>query len=188
MDEQVKKEVLVLLQQSLVAVQQDDIKTLRDLSNRIIHSAGIYQDESVILVSVVVYGLSKVLERSDYRAYRDWGRFHHVALTSLQQAAVFLQQNNEQQYVLTLQELLKSLDSLGSKLRVYVQDVMHQAHINKASRFYEHGVSVGRTAKLLGVSPWDLMDYVGSTGIADVEENMTLDVGRRLKFARGLFR
>ena len=188
MDERVKKEILAILQQSVAAVQQDDIKTLRDLSNRVIHSAGIYQDESVILVSVVVYGLSKVLERSDYRAYRDWGRFHQVALTSLQEAALALQQGDENRYVSILQGLLKSLDSLGSKLRAYIQEVMQRAHINKASRFYEHGVSVGRTAKLLGVSPWELMDYVGSTGIADVEENVTFDVGKRLKFARGLFR
>lgn len=188
MDEQVKKEVLALLEQSLLAVQQDDVKTLRDLSNRIIHSASIYQDESVILVSVVVYGLSKILERSDYRAYRDWGRFHQIAFRTLQNAMVCLQRGDEASYVGALQELLTSIDGLGSKLRGYIQEVMHQAHINKASRFYEHGVSVGRTAKLLGVSPWDLMDYVGGTGIADVEENMTLDVGKRLKFARGLFR
>ena len=188
MQDNVRKEVLKLLQEAYDAVKLEDVKRLRDLSNLIIHSAGIYQDEDIIAISVIVYGLSKTYERSDYRSFKDWGKFNQNSLDCLKQAYIHLMNKEDEKYLVVMKRLLVGIDSLGSKLKIYIKEVMQKANINKASRFYEHGVSFGRTARLLGVSPWELMDYIGETGIADVEENLTLDIGRRLKFARELFR
>jgi len=80
------------------------------------------------------------------------------------------------------------MNKLDSKLSVYVEEVFDKAKINKGSRLHEHGLSLGRTAKILGVSEWELMDYVGKTGIADVKLNLTKNIGERLKFARSLFK
>ena len=65
--------------------------------------------------------------------------------------------------------------------------MLNKARINKASRLYEHGISIGRTAELLGVTRFELMDYVGKTYIADVKENMTIGARERLMIARRLF-
>ena len=188
MNSSVKKEVVEVLKASYNAVREDDVKAIRDESNNLIQSASLYQDESVIAVSVILYGLSKIYERSDYRGYPEWEEFHENVLLCLKQAYLHLINNEDAKYNSALGKLLSSIDKLGSKLKKYIKDVMDKAHISKASRFYEHGVSVGRTAKLLGVSSWDLMDYVGGTGIADVEENITQNVFKRIKFTRGLFK
>ena len=38
---------------------------------------------------------------------------------------------------------------------------MRKASINKASRIYEHGISLGKTAQLLGITQWELTEYTG---------------------------
>jgi len=52
---------------------------------------------------------------------------------------------------------------------------------------YEHGLSIGKTAELLGINKWELMEYAGRTGISDVQENITISMKDRIKFVRGLF-
>ena len=187
MDNLAKKEVLEILKQSYDALQSDEVRRLRELSNRIVHSSALYQDESVIAVSVVVYGLSKMYERNDYREKREWLKFHQFILENLDLAYKSLMNSREDEYVICLQRLLGSIEKSGNKLRGYIQEVMYKAHINKGSRFYEHGISLGRTAGLLGISKWELMEYIGNTGIADVEESVTLSAKERLEIARRAF-
>ena len=55
--------------------------------------------------------------------------------------------------------------------------------IKKASRIYEHGISMQKTAKLLGISIWELAEYSGQTGISNVNLSITLDVKERIKNA-----
>ena len=52
---------------------------------------------------------------------------------------------------------------------------------------HEHGISMGQVAESLGVSLWDIMDYVGKTRIIDKFEYRT-DMKSKLEFTRGLFR
>ena len=60
--------------------------------------------------------------------------------------------------------------------------------INKASRIYEHGISMQRTAELLGISEWELSEYAGRTGISDVNLSITMDIKTRIEKAMELFR
>jgi predicted transcriptional regulator len=70
---------------------------------------------------------------------------------------------------------------LESNLKRSVQDVFQKARINKASKIYEHGISMGATAELLGISLWDLSSYVGQSTISDMKEGKTVDVRTRVK-------
>ncbi|MEM2462826.1 MAG: hypothetical protein QXD71_01515, partial [Candidatus Pacearchaeota archaeon] len=63
-----------------------------------------------------------------------------------------------------------------------------KAAINKASRIYEHGISRAETARLLGITQWELAEYVGLTGIADTDLSITLPIEKRIKLAESLFR
>ena len=68
-----------------------------------------------------------------------------------------------------------------------MQEVFRKASVNKASRLHEHGISLHKTARILGVTLWELNRYVGQTGIADVNLAYTLDLGKRIKQAEGIF-
>jgi len=96
--------------------------------------------------------------------------------------------NDLQGFEKVMKQYTATLEKIDKKLKVHIQDVFRKARINKASRLYEHGLSVGRTAELLGINKFEVMDYIGKTYIADVKENITIDSIERLKFSRSLFR
>jgi hypothetical protein len=76
---------------------------------------------------------------------------------------------------------------LSGNLKKYIQDVFRKASINEASKIYEHGISMEKTAKLLGITMFELAGYAGQTGISDVPESKTLDVRSRIKLAMEMF-
>ena len=83
-------------------------------------------------------------------------------------------------------EIRKAIEKLSGKLKNYIQDVFRSAEINKASRIYEHGISMEKTARLLGVSLFELARYSGEKE-DDIPESITVSVRQRIKFAMELF-
>jgi len=187
MDNGVKKEIIDVLRNSVEAIKNDDIKTLRDLSNKVINSSSVFQDEDVISIAVLTYSLSKIFERTDYRKYPSWHLFFETATNSLTEALFDLENNNLKNFENRMKSILDVIDRLDNKLKNYIKDVISNAQIVRGSRLYEHGLSLGRTAELLGISKWDLLEYAGRTGIADIREGLTLSEDKRLRIARGLF-
>ena len=73
-------------------------------------------------------------------------------------------------------------------MKSYIQDVFRKARINKASALYEHGISMEKTASLLGITMFELANYVGQREVAEVPEIKTIDVRSRIKLAMDMFR
>lgn len=188
MQEEVRKDILSILKDSLVCIGENNILKLKELSNHTLHNATIYQDEYSTSIAVLIYSLSKIFERTRYTEYRTWPIFQKKVLETIKKSIDFLEKNNTESYDLAIQNLLLTIDKLEHKLSLHIKEVIEKAKINKASRIHEHGISIEKTASLLGISEWELMDYVGGTGIADVKFAVTKDALTRLKFARGLFR
>src|SRR3989344_8230436 len=94
MKPEVKGEIVDVLKNSLDAIRDDNIKKLRDLSNKIINSSSLFQDEDIITVAVMTYSLSKIYERTDYRKYPGWKLFFETTNSSLN-GALFSLQNND---------------------------------------------------------------------------------------------
>ncbi len=188
MEEQVKQNILRLLDKALWAIKGNDIKTLKDLSNETIHDASVYQDRYSITIAVLFYSLSKIYERNvHYNQFKGWNLFCDNCIKELEEARRYLELGDLDSFDNALSRHIKLMGKIDRKLKQYIQDVFYNAKINKASRIYEHGISIGRTAELLGISRFELMDYIGTTYIADVEHNLTLSAADRLKIARGLF-
>ena len=62
-----------------------------------------------------------------------------------------LEIDNEKDYKKASKSLIQTIDKLDYKLRGYMIKVIEKAKVHKASRLHEHGISVGRTAEILGV-------------------------------------
>ncbi len=185
MEEHIRDDILEVLRQTIKAIHREDIKALKDLSNMTIHNASIHQDQYSISVSVLVYSLGKLYEREQYGQYKSWGFFCVGCVDKLQEAVRKLELKDYPGFDKVLKEFLKDLNKADKK--VYVKDIFQRAKINKASRLHEHGISLGRTAELLDISQFELMDYIGKTYIADVKEILTISEKDRLKTARSLF-
>jgi len=180
--------ILEVLKEAKEAIKNEDVIKLRDLSNQTIHSASIHQDADCILVAVIIYSLSKIIERTNYREYPSWNRFFDAFIEHINYAIIHLEKNNIDGFRQELERVRKDISKLTGNFKRHIQDVFRKAEINKASRIYEHGISMEKTAKLLGISIWDLAEYAGQTGISDVNFNITLPEKKRIKIAEDIFR
>lgn len=178
---------LRVLNETKIAIEKEDIISLKELSNQTLHSASIYRDTDSIAIAVIVYALSKMLERSNYRNYRQWPSFIKNFKICIDRAIIALEKNQESYFQAQLKCIRKQIGNLAGNFRKHVQDVFKKAEINKASRIYEHGISLQQTAHLLGVSIWDLAEYTGQSGIADVNLNLTMPEKLRIKQALDIF-
>lgn len=182
-----KENVLYILENTRKAIEEKNIFVMKEMSNRTVHSASVYQDPESIAVAVIVYALSKIYERSKYLQYKEWLFFEKNIKENLEKAIADLRQDRREEFKNDLQEIRNSIKMLSGHFRFYVEDVFRKAMINKASRIYEHGISMHQTAELLGISVFELNEYVGKTGIADVNLGITMDIKKRIEKAMKLF-
>ena len=73
-----------------------------------------------------------------------------------------------------------------NKLQKYIRRVVNDAQIKKGFKIYEHGISLGKTAELLGISQWELMKYIGGVKLSDTVKDK-IQLQHRLNYARELF-
>src|SRR3989339_327879 len=108
-------------------------------------------------------------------------------LKIFQETKEAIQKDDTKLFRKDLQKIRHSINQFSKKLKVYIKEVFRKASINKASRIYEHGISMEKTAELLGISMYELADYAGQTGISDVLLGKTLDTKDRIKLAMDMF-
>jgi len=179
--------VLNILERAKKAIKAEDIIEIKDLSNQTIHSAAIYQDADNIALAVILYCLGKILERRKYQDYSDWPKFEKNYEICIDRAIIALKRRDIEVYREQMECIRENIKKLSGNFRRYVEEIFRKASINKASRIYEHGISLEKTAKILGVTQWELTQYVGQTGIADVNLVYTKDIKQRIKEAQLMF-
>ena len=179
--------VLRILKEARQAIERGDNIALKELSNQTIHTASVSQDPDNIAVAVIVYSISKIIERKEgYQKQSGWKKFYNKVMAFLDDSIDALSRNDQSKFAKKVNEIRKDINKLSTDLKKYIQDVFQKASINKASKIYEHGISMEKTADLLGVSLYDLASYSGQKGIETPEEK-TASVRDRIKFAMRFF-
>ncbi len=143
--------------------------------------------EGSITIAVLVYTLSKLVERKDHLKIKKWTDFVKRINSFLSLAILALEEKKIDRYIEHLARARQSLNSISPNLKIYIQEVIRKASINKASQIYQHGISLEKTANLLGVTQWELSEYAGETKGTDTGYNMTLDARKRAKMALEFF-
>ncbi len=179
--------ILRILKETKRFVEEDKANELKTLSNQTIHVATISQDADNVVVAVLVYSLGKVMEREHYRDMEGWDEFYQAVVKNLGEAAVKLEKDDVVGARKNLGMIRNSLNKLEGDLGRYIKDVFRKAEINKAFKLYEHGLSSEKTAKLLGVSLWDMASYIGQSHIGDAKVAVSMDVKKRVAIAEGMF-
>ena len=188
MKDVVREDILSILDDAIRAIKNDDSSKLRDVSDHTIHDASIFQDKHSVSIAVVIYSLSKILQKNQYKIFKGWEKFYDDCLKYLNNARSALLKDNITDYDKNLKNLYTAISKLEHKLGSYITEVLNQAQIKKSGKIYEHGISTSRAAELLGVSTWELMGYLGHTRIIDAQPLMTKTVKERLKFTKSLFK
>ena len=180
---QEKENILRIFEGTKEAIKKEDVVKIKELSNQTVHTASITQDPDNIAVAVIVYSLSKIIERK----YSGADNFYKTIISAIDNSIIAIKKNDEKKFKENLELVRKAINKLSGDLKKYIQDVFRKASINKASKIYEHGISMEKTAKLLGITMFELAGYAGQTGISDVPESKTLDVRSRIKLAMEMF-
>lgn len=184
-----KENILRIFQEVKDAVERGDSAEIKNLSDQTINTASLTHDPDNIAVAVVVYSLSKILEREKYKELPGWNRFYKTYIGAIDKIIPALQKDDEKGIRENLRLIRKAIGGLSGRLKDYIKDVFRKAQINKASKIYEHGISMERTAKLLGITMYDLASYAGQKReISEVPLSRTLDVKKRVKIAMDIFR
>lgn len=187
MNEDIRSVILELLDEAYAALKEEDPGKLRAISDDTLRSAGIFQDTDSISVAVMMYSLAKMLERKRIQQYRQWEIFKKNALISIKNARNSLNDMNLKKYQASIKSILDGIGKLEGRFGQYVTEVIEQAKIKKGSGFYEHGISVSRAADLMGISPWELSEYLGQR--KETHMHMTTrSVKERLSLARSIFK
>jgi hypothetical protein len=185
---QEKENVLRILQEAKAAVRDNNSLRLKELSNQTIHTASIAQDPDNIAVAVAVYSLSKIVERKEYQTFAGWKDFYKTINLAVDNSITAIKKNDDKKLTESLMLIQKSISRLSGKLKDYIQDVFRKAEINKASKIYEHGISMEKTASLLGITMFELASYAGQKPDGNISLSMTIDVKTRIKTAEDMFK
>jgi predicted RNA-binding protein len=179
--------VLRIFEETKIAIEKRDVVKLKELSNQTINTASRTQDPDNIATAVIIYSIGKILERESYKALPGWENFYKKLISSINNSVTDLKENNSEKFRQELESIRIAIGKLSGKLKAYIQDVFRKASINKASRIYEHGVSMEQTANLLGITLFELAGYAGQKQIYDIPESRTLGVKQRIKLAMEMF-
>jgi hypothetical protein len=183
-----KEHILKILKGVKIALIEENSLEIRELSNRITHTASIHQEADILSLAVIIYALSKIVSRKDYQEEKNWGKFFEGFLKNIDDMIQALKKDDLKRFHNEVQANRQLIQKLSGNLRDYIKEVFRNAKINKASRLYEHGISREKTAKILGISLWELSEYSGRTGIHNVNLAVTMSIKQRIKLAEEIFR
>ena len=176
-----------VLREAFSAIKDNDWTTLKNLSNSTIHSATVHQDSLNIVIAVLVYSTSKILQRENYQKMPGWGDFYASLLKNWEMMVKASEDKDMKIVVEKAGEVRNSLNKIEGDLGSYIREVFKKAEINKAFKLYEHGLSSAQTAQLLGISLWDLASYIGQSSISEARINMSMPVQERIKRTEEFF-
>ena len=120
--------------------------------------------------------------------YKLWEIFRKDFLNHIWKARTALDNNDYETYNLNIHKIFKHLGKLEKNFGQYVTEVISQAKIKKGSGVYEHGISVSRAAEIMGISPWELSEFIGQRRQADKIPMVTRSIKERIKTAREIFK
>lgn len=186
MNPKIKEDLINILKQTIETLKDSDTNLI-EISDHTIHDASIFQDQDSISIAVVVYAISKIIDRNQHNPIRGWQIIYKNIIKNLEDALNFIKRDKINNYRLVIKELIKKLGQADDQLKLYIDDVLEKARITKGSKLYEHGVSVGRAAELMGISQWELLSYIGKTKIIDKFPENVIQVENRIKFAKKIF-
>lgn len=183
-----RKNIIEILELTSNALAKENALKIKELSDRTIHNSSLTKDPDEINLAVILYSISKMIERPRYRELPGWTKFEKTCVESVNNATIALKRNEIEIYRDQINRIKDLANKLTGYLKDHLKEIIRRAQISKASRIYEHGLSRESAAKILGISQWELNQYVGQTGIADVNLAYTLDIKERIKIAEEIFK
>lgn len=182
-----KEHIANVLREAIISLRKEDALALRDLSNRTVHCASCVQDSGSITIAILNYAISKILERNQHHRIKNWNAIIEKIILYYEIAAKELEKDNIGNYERNIIEARRAITGF-SDVKQAIKEVLNKASINKASKIYEHGISMGQVSNLLGVTQWELSEYAAQSNAADQRFFHSSDVKKRAEMALEFFK
>lgn len=184
-----RENILKIFEGTKKAVSEGNSKKVEELSNQTTNTASLTHDPDNIAAAVVVYALSKIIEDKDYKNQPGWKKFYEVYINSIDKIIEALENKDDNSYDKHIKIIREAAGNLSGKEKKHIQEVFRDASIDKASRIYEHGISMEKTANLLGVTLYELANYAGKKmkDSQDSPESQNVTVKSRIKLVEDMF-
>lgn len=169
MNEKVRTDSLSILEGVIDILRSPTVNTdfLFDYSNKCIHNASIFQDQDSVRLAVIIYAI--------YKIHKRFTKINEEILKYLMYSKENLDKYDFEQYRLNFAKIIEIISKVSS-LQPYISQVLEDAKIKKGAKLIDHGISVGQASEILGVSQWDMQNYLGKSGI---QEDMNVDEGKK---------
>ena len=155
MNPEIRKDILKILDKSFIAINNKDIISFTELSDHINHNASIFQDEDAISIAVLIYSLGKIFYREE--------RIDLGLVEKLKQAREFLLRRRYKEYRDIIRRIIHIIKQRDKKMGFYITHILDKAGIKKGTKLVYNGISLARVAYLMGVSQWEMINYLGKT-------------------------
>ncbi|MEK6910402.1 MAG: hypothetical protein AABW82_01380 [Nanoarchaeota archaeon] len=181
-----REHIITVLKDIKDSLKKEDAIKLKDLSNQTIHCAACNQDSGSTAIGIISYALSKLIERSDYKRIKNWQGFVQKFNSALDLAIKAAEEDNLEAFESHVIRARQAILSASPNLKHYLEETLRKSSINRASKMYEHGISLGQTAKLLGLTQWELSEFAGQSR-PDEYKATALSAKQRAKMALEFF-
>jgi len=182
MDNSIKKELSYDLDRTIKILElreEKDAEEFKILSDHVIEDLASHKNLDVVSIAVLIYSIYKVVNQLNVQDYTE-------LIKQLKQARDYLQKGNLGNYNRILKNVYSLIRKTNTKVNEHLQDVMLAARIKKGTNLVLRGLSIGQAAGLMGLSNWDLQQYVGRTPILD-ERYESLPAKERMITALKIF-
>lgn len=186
--DRILKDILKVLRETKEALKGESYEKVENLSNHVIHNASIYQDELSLKTAVFVYSLGKILGLEKIRTQEEFSSFMEEIGGKIDEVIRSLEAEDRQKVSRLLKESIEEVSDLDESFGTHLKKIIIGSKIKKASKIYEHGISLGRVAEILGLSEFELMDYIGPTRVHDLSFFEVGELEEKYERAREVFK
>ena len=124
-----EENILKILNETKKAFINNHSTELKHLSNQTINTASLTQDADNIATAVIVYSLSKVIERQDYRTLSGWNNFYKRIILFLDDSIRDINNKDYEGFRENIKRMRASIENLSGKLKRYIKEVFRNSEI-----------------------------------------------------------
>lgn len=153
---------------------------IRDMSDEILREAVLAEDGQLTDLSLICYAVFKISSKSTIRRSENWEPFKKEMLGMMRRAEE--KPNTKEELGALLQDIIGMVSKFYDDYGLYVENVVHKARLKQGLRAYAMGLSLGRSADMVGVSKGELFKYVGATKVGEREGAPITGAMQRLSY------
>ncbi|MBU0536246.1 MAG: hypothetical protein KKE20_04735, partial [Nanoarchaeota archaeon] len=119
MEEVVKKDILTVLRELIILLEDEEYAEIKELSNHIIHNASIFQDQDSVSTAVIIYAISKIMERTAEKREV----IANKLVIAINESITLLEKDRIEEYRLAVKKLMKTISEHDERLHFFIEEV-----------------------------------------------------------------